>query len=411
VQWAPIDRLRSGAWLTVERARGYSLVLLTIFALAIAAFVALSDGLNDFMGRPIGTDFSNVYAAGVLVREGRVGDPYVPAKQHAAEKKLFGGETPFYGWHYPPFFLLIAAALAALPYAWALATWLLLTFSAYLSVLYSIRPRGDTLLVASAFPAAIVNIGHGQNAFLTAALLGGALVLLNPRPALAGVLIGLLAYKPQFGVLIPFVLLATGRWAAILAAAGTIIVLAAISWLALGGEAFEGFAESTVYSRTVILEAGSTGWEKIQSIFSAFRNWGSSIGIAYAAQGALMIVVATSLVGLWRSTADYELKAAALAVACVLATPYVLDYDLVVVALAIGFFATHGLAKGFLDYEVSLLAFAFAAPLVTRVLMGMTGVPVGLIANVALYALILRRALSDDARLLVARMKRSAIRG
>jgi hypothetical protein len=45
-------------------------------------------------------------------------------------------------------------------------------------------------------PAAFIIIGHGQNGFLTAALLGGALHLLDRRPWLAGLLIGGLAYKP-----------------------------------------------------------------------------------------------------------------------------------------------------------------------------------------------------------------------
>ncbi len=58
-------------------------------------------------------------------------------------------------------------------------------------------------MIASAFPAVFINIGHGQNGFLTAALLGGALHWLDRKPWLAGILIGMLAYKPQFGVLIP----------------------------------------------------------------------------------------------------------------------------------------------------------------------------------------------------------------
>src|SRR5438105_147271 len=71
------------------------------------------------------------------------------------------------------------------------------------------------------------NVGHGQNGFLTATLLGGGLIFLERRPILAGVLLGLLAYKPQFGLLIPLVLLATGRWTAI--AAATVTVLSACS--------------------------------------------------------------------------------------------------------------------------------------------------------------------------------------
>ena len=98
---------------------------------------------------------------------------------------------------------------------WGLAIWLAASFAAYLAVMRAILPRPETWLIAAAFPAVFVNIGHGQNGFLTAALLGGALHLLDRRPWLAGVLIGCLAYKPQFGVLIPVALLAGGRWSTI----------------------------------------------------------------------------------------------------------------------------------------------------------------------------------------------------
>ena len=75
-----------------------------------------------------------------------------------------------------------------------------------------------------------------------------------------------------------------------------------------------------------------------------------------------------------------------------MSTPYVLDYDLVVLALPIAFFIRYGLAHGFRHYEISVLALAFAAPLVTRALAGTTGVPLGLIAVLLLYAFTLRRA-------------------
>ena len=205
-----MQNLRTGGWLTAERARGYSLILLAFYVLGCIAWIALADGLVDRNGKPLGTDFSNVYAAGVLTLEGRPGDAYDPALQHAAEKKVFGPATPFFGWHYPPFFLMAAAALATLPYAWALFAWMALTIPAYLAAVRAICPRPETLLIATAFPAAFINLGHGQNGFLTAALLGGALLWLDLRPAVAGVLIGLLAYKPQFGLLIPLVLLVTG---------------------------------------------------------------------------------------------------------------------------------------------------------------------------------------------------------
>ena len=108
--------LRSGNWLTAQRARGYSLILLAVYLAAIVGWVALSRGLIDRNGKPIGTDFSNVYAAGVLTWQGHAADAYDPSLQHATEMALFGNrDVPFYGWHYPPFFFAIAVLVAALP--------------------------------------------------------------------------------------------------------------------------------------------------------------------------------------------------------------------------------------------------------------------------------------------------------
>ncbi len=392
------QQIKSGAWLTRERVRGYCLILLATSFAAAVIWIALADGLIDRNGKPIGTDFSNVWAAGTLVLDGEAAAPYDPARQHAAEKNAFGGrEVPLFGWHYPPTFLVVAAALALLPYAWALVAWMALTLPAYLLVMRCILPRPETLLVALAFPAVYVNLGHGQNGFLTAALLGGSLVVLDRRPMLAGVLIGLLAYKPQFGLLIPLVLLATGRWTVIAAAAATVLATCAATLAWFGPQVWLAFADSLTFIRVVVLEGGDIGWEKIQSLFAAVLMWGGKVEIAYAAQIALALAVATSLVWLWRRPAGYELKAAGLACACLLATPYVLDYDLVVLAVAIAFFARYGLEHGFRDYEISLLAFVWAAPLVARSLANAIGLPLGLVAMLTLYALTLRRAVADTA--------------
>ena len=75
-----------------------------------------------FPGPAIGTDFSNVYAAGTYVRDGNPDAPFDLARWHAREQQIFGASaTPFYGWHNPPFFLFVAAALAPMPYGLALA--------------------------------------------------------------------------------------------------------------------------------------------------------------------------------------------------------------------------------------------------------------------------------------------------
>ena len=194
--------------------------------------LATSDGLNDYQGRPLGTDFSNIYAGGTYVLDGQPGTAFDPPSQHARQQMIFGKDTPFYGWCYPPFLLFVAAALALLPYAGALFVWQASTLLLYLSMLWGIfrfSPSrvsdGQTLsrdrmwlLLAVAFPAVFVNLGHGHNGFLTAALIGSALLVLDRRPIVAGILFGLMSYKPQFGVMIPLVLVVTGRWQAFVSA-------------------------------------------------------------------------------------------------------------------------------------------------------------------------------------------------
>lgn len=418
-----LARLRDGSWLTFSRARLWASAALIASAAGAVYLLATAHGLTDYLGRPLGTDFSNVYAAGTYVLEGNPAAAFDPRLQYAREVEIFGAGTPFYGWHYPPFFLWIAAALALLPYPAALAVWQGATLILYLLAMRMIvgrgrqfdvtsapptqRPAGEHqaeqrhalpwLLPAVAFPAAFVNLGHGHNGFLTAALFGFALVNLDARPLLAGVMFGLLAYKPQFGIMVPLVLVATGRWRSILTASAIVVLLALVTTLAFGMDTWRAFFHFAEYTRATVLETGETGWHKIQGVFSWARMWGASVALAYAIQGALTITLAGAIVWLWRSAAAFELKAAALCLIAVLATPYSLDYDLMVVAPAIAFLAMHGLRRGFAPYEITMLAALWLAPLVTRTVAHVTLVPLATIATLGLVMLLLRGAYGEHA--------------
>jgi alpha-1,2-mannosyltransferase len=389
--------IASGAWLTAARIRAYSLILIALSVLALGAMVATSKGLNDYQGRPLGTDFSNVYAAGKYVLEGKPAAPFDPPSQHKKEQEIFGEKTPFYGWHYPPIFLFLAAALALLPYLGALAMWQLSTLALYLISIRAILPRSEIWLAALAFPAVLINIAHGHNGFLTAALIGGGLYLLDRKPIIAGILFGLLIYKPQFGVLIPLALAAGGYWRAFIAAGVTVLVLCAATYFAFGIGVWEAFRESMTFTREIVLEKGETGFHKIQSVFSAVRLLGGPVTLAYAAQAIVFAAIATCIILLWRSRAALPLKAAALIAGSMLATPYLLDYDLMIAAPAIAFLVAHGLAKGFASYEKSALAFIFIAPLLTRAIAEQTYLPLGLLAVILLFGIAMRRAARDAA--------------
>jgi alpha-1,2-mannosyltransferase len=391
--------LRSGAWLTRERIRFIAIAVLFASAAGFAFLVMTAHGGIDRQGRPLGTDFSNVYAAGTYVLDGNPAAPFDPPQQYAREQALFGKATPFYGWHYPPYFLFVATLLAEMPYGLALAAWQAVTLALYLLTIWMIvspspgaAGRAEFILLALAFPAVLINVGHGQNGFLTAALMGGALVALPRRPVLAGILIGLLIYKPQFGLLIPLALLAGGQWRAIAAAIATIALLTLVTTLVFGPQVWPAFLASTEYSRSVVLEQGDTGWHKIQSVFSWARMWGASIPLAYAVQGVLTAAFGVAIVRLWRSTAPHALKAAALCLAAILATPYTLDYDMMVLAPAIAFFMADALVGGFRPWEKTALAALWLVPLLARGVAQATLVPLGVPAMMAVFVVLWRRA-------------------
>jgi len=404
-----VDTIRSGSFLTRERIRLWALAALAASALGLLFVIATSDGLNDYQNRPLGTDFSNVYAAGTYVLDGHAAAAFDWPAQHAREQAIFGEATPFYGWHYPPFFLFIAGLLALMPYALSLAVWQGATLALYLLTIRAILPPPLVrdrlwLLLAVAFPAVFVNIGHGHNGFLTAALLGTALVILDRRPIVAGILFGLIAYKPQFGVMIPLVLIATGRWRTFVAAAATVAALGVATLLAFGPEVWRAFFASAHLTREVVLEQGGTGWHKIQSVFSVVRMWGGGVPLAYAAQGIITAMLAAALVWLWRGTASYPIKTAALCIAAILATPYSLDYDFVVLAPAIAFLCADGMTRGFAPYEKSALAFLWFMPLVARTVAEWTLIPLGVPAMLLVLLLALRRAANETGLLRARRM-------
>ena len=241
-----------------------------------------------------------------------------------------------------------------------------------------------------------INLGQGHNGFLTAALIGAALCQLDRRPILAGILIGCLAYKPQFGLLIPLVLIATGRWRSFAAAAATVALLALAVTFAFGIEVWSAFLASTKFTRSVVLEQGGTGWYKIQSVFSWVRLWGGGLALAYALQGAVMLTVAAALTWLWRSAAAYSLKAAGLLIGSVLATPYSLDYDLMLLAPAIAYLALDGFTRGFAPYEKTILAALWIVPLVARSVPQATLIPLAVPVMLLAFALLLRRAMNES---------------
>jgi hypothetical protein len=345
--------------------------------------------IEDKAGHGIANDFVAVWAAGRLVLEGHAAQVYDwtihRQVQEAAVGHAFEGA---YRWHYPPPFLFAAALAAMLPFVPAGLAWLAATGAAYAVTIRGIIGHRIGWLFALGFPGALWNVTAGQNGFLTTALIGGALGLLERQPALAGCCLGLLTYKPQFGVLFPLVLIASGRWRAFVAAAMTTALLAALSWLAFGSAPWLAMTQTLATANQLVLADGGMGWSKLQSLFGLVRALGGGETFAWMIQGGFAIAIAAALARLWRSDVPFELKAAALAAGAVLVTPYVFAYDLVTLAVPVAFLLRYALAHGFRRVEGPALVAAGA------LLLSYIAVPtqVGWAASLIIALLVAQRA-------------------
>ena len=332
----------SNRLLEASRLREIGAILAGGLAFAYPAYLVLMFRSHDWIlgagGRPTVTDFLVFWLAGHSALHGAAAAAYVPAVHHAAEAAAaghgFSGQLP---WRYAPSFFFVAAPLALLPYLAAFLAWVVATLALYAVMASRIAGARAALVVSCAAPAIFINAICGQNGPLTAVLIGGALLWLDEAPWLSGLCLGFLAYKPQFGILFPLVLVAGSYWrtllAAILATAGAMFV----SGMIFGFGSLWAFVHYLPITSNSLLIHGVNGFGKLQTMYGLMRWLGYGNGPSWIAQGVLVIAVAGTLVWLWRQKLPFGIKAAALATGTLLATPHLYAYDFAVLTMAFAF--------------------------------------------------------------------------
>ena len=384
-----MEALRNGDWLTRERVTAVAAIS-GAFGLAMMLFLWLArHGTVDYFGSPVGSDFTAFWNAG------RIAD----TSEHAArawDQQLLNDSIRAthgvdYGaaWIYPPVFLLLAAPLAALPYLPAFLVWKVLSVAALFLVLKAVLKDARSILIALASPLTPLVLANGQNSFITAALLGGGLVLQKRRPGLAGGLLGGLVYKPHFAIVIGPLLLFTRSWRAIAGALTSALALIGLSVLIWGADCWTAWQASLRYAR-YYMEQGSVGFHKSASLFSMARMWDAPVPLAYAVQAA---GAAAGIALVWNlRNASSFVRAAAVCAAAAISTPYLLDYDMAIIGLGGAFLYAEARERGFAPYERSALALIWIAPWISRPAAQFALLPLGPIAILLLMVLAWRRA-------------------
>lgn len=329
---------------------------------AVFAYLLSSHGHLDFADHAVGRDFVNTWTAGKLLGQGQVAEIFEPRTFADAHHRFFDPKLPFHFWSYPPPALFLAAPMGLLPYLPALAIWSALGLIALAASVLTVfkSPAERALILLS--PATAVNLVMGQNGAFTAALLIGGLGLTMRRPIVAGMLFGLLVFKPQLGVVLPVVVIATRQWRTLLAAASTAALVIALSAATFGLEAWHGFLGPTLDMQTAAMMRGEGPFLLMMpSAFAAGRIFGLH-GEAIWLQAPFLLGAIAIVWSVWRGDAPFETRVAATLMAALAATPQSFNYDLIPTAAAAVVLARYtGPANRWLGWGVWFLPLAVVA--------------------------------------------------
>ena len=344
---------RPGEWLLRDgRAQGWALVVLTLFALNAAAHATA--------GFPA-TDFTALWSYGRMLHEHPAAALY---NQDAMTTYhvLAGIEVKYANaFPYPPIFMLMVWPMGYLPVGAAFYVWVTTTMAAFVWAASGgwLRPRTALLLLLA--PPTVAGVVAGQNGFLTAALLLGGMRLIGPRPVLGGLLIALLAYKPQLGVLVPVALAAAGNWRGIVATGAWLLALAALTSVLFGADIWldwlstlPGYASSFA-GRDALLRLQPTPLANLQ-------QWGMASLPAHAIQTVLSLAMAILVWRTWRRGASLP-AIGVLVAATFIATPHAFFYDMPALTAAVLFLGMARIQQGTLWVgEALLLATVLCVP-------------------------------------------------
>jgi alpha-1,2-mannosyltransferase len=368
-----------------RRIRFYGLGVAVAYALSLAWRLAHGQWIFLSDGRPRCVDFGWMWLSGKFAASGNSAQIFDYTTFSSAQFALFGPQNcPFFTpFEYPPTFLFFTYPLGFLPYVVAFAAWVLATLCLYGGAVYAVIPRRTAVIAAMAPFAVAVNVDFAHNGFITAALIGLSLVLLERRPWLSGVFLGLLTYKPHIGVLFPLALLASRNWRALASATLASVILGIGAALAFGPEGWSSFFHALV-DRQSGLSPDTAVPLALHSVFGLLRWAETGAPVSWGGHLMAAAVLALTVWVVWARPIPFSLKGTVLCIGSAMVSPYFLFYDLCILSIAVAFLVRDGLSRGFLAGERVVILLCFAALFFVQV-------PIGPVVCVALLLLVTRR--------------------
>ena len=313
-------------------------------------------------------DFLVFHAAARAVFEGKLAIVYDTYALTHLQNTLYAARLPyelgFRPFLYPPLWLLDLLPFGLLPVGISVAAFLAVTAAACALALRGLGLRLEAVLAIVVSPAAVWVVIAGQNTYLSVALLYGGFALLERRPALAGVLLGVLAYKPQVWVLVPLALLCAREWRALAAAAATVLALSLATLPLFGLDLWLDFAAAArnASSGAAAAEMFERVHAHMTTLLAAAKILGAGDGAAMALQLAGAVLAVAAVVWAFARHGPSHARTAVLVTATFLVSPYTLNYDLLLMMPAVALLFLHPPSVGYLPTERIVYLAAWLIP-------------------------------------------------
>jgi len=345
------------AWLNPRRLRAQAVVL-ALCLWGVCAVDFLYPGPIDRAANIKFQDFLSFYISGKLIAQGRTADLYNEPVRHAemlaiarpidVAHETISPRTA----HTPsnvripnllgPQVALLFAPLARFPFLVAAQVWVALSLLIYFVCVYAIwrccpnlRPHAKiTALTAIAFPPLFHFFVRGQISALVLACFAAAFLALRAdRSWLGGVALGFLAFKPQFLVAIPLILLLAQAWKIFGGLAISAAAQFTLTRIYFGHAAMYSYADMLWHTSRWInvaeLSLAPIQMHSLRSFWSLLIPWPNGAFSLYVISSIAVVSIAAAT---WKSSSPLALRFAALTLAAVLVNPHLFVYDLLVLA-------------------------------------------------------------------------------
>lgn len=319
------------------RLKWYPRMILAGLAIGFLIAILYGKGARTLTGR-LGGDFPSLYGSGCLIAEGRANELYNLESQLSVQKNFLPGEDNKYlCYANPPYFALIYAPFSYINYRLAFFIHTLLMVGALLLTLYLISPLIDVVkrhflcafTITVLFYPILRSILGGQNTPLTLLVIASTLhEITNGKEYLAGIILGLLLFKPQFAVPLMGIFLLAGYWKVVIGSMFTTALFYAIgawmqglNWVTTWFK----FALWFTHVDSIVNCKNAVSWLGFfQCIF------GSEAGIALILGWGMAIVTIVGLSLLWwigGKQADIISQIGLASVCIILISPHIMYYD------------------------------------------------------------------------------------